>query len=292
MSIKDKVPWQAKIPAKLVLSRIPSGYDFWRRLNLFKHGAMEQPEYAYEVFRTHFAKAGFARGSKDFVALELGPGDSLFSAMIAYAFGASASYLVDVGAFAVDDLKPYRAMAAFLDRENLRVPNMTGVDSLDKLLAACEAQYETQGLSSLRSIPTESVDLIWSQAVLEHIRWSEFIPILEELRRVIKPDGVCSHEVDLRDHLGNALNNLRFSDSLWESEIMADSGFYTNRIRYPEMLKLFQQAGWDTEVCSLSRWPTLPTPRAKLAKRFQHLSDADLRVSTFHVILRPLCGTK
>jgi hypothetical protein len=110
---------------------------------------------------------------------------------------------------------------------------------------------------------------------------------MKELRRIVCASGICSHEVDLRDHLGNALNNLRFPESLWESALVADSGFYTNRIRYSEMLDIFRQTGWGVEVVCVNRWPRLPTPRAKLHEPFQHMSDADLRVSTFHVILRP-----
>lgn len=288
MSIRDKIPWWAKIAAKLVLSRIPMEYGFWRRVSLFKHGAMHEPDYAYKVFKTHFCRGGFAQRDRSFVTLELGPGDSLFSAMNARAFGASASYLVDAGPFAVDDLKPYRAMSNFLLRKGLPVPDMAGISSLEELFAACAAQYETRGLASLRSIPTKSVDLIWSQAVLEHIKRAEFVDILQELRRIIRDDGVCSHDIDLRDHLGDALNNLRFSESLWESDFMASSGFYTNRIRYSEMLKLFRQSGWDVEIIRVNRWPRLPTPRAKLSESFQHLPDDELRVSTFDVILRPV----
>lgn len=288
--LKDKTPWQVKIAAKLLLSRIPipRKYDFWRRLNLFKHGGMARPDYAYEVFKTHFGRAGFARRDEGFVTLELGPGDSLFSAMNAYAFGASASYLVDVGSFAVDDLKPYRAMANSLTERGLPVPDMANIGSLEELLAACGARYETLGLTSLRGIPARSVDIVWSQAVIEHIRRAEFLDIMKELRRVIRDDGVCSHTVDLRDHLGDALNNLRFSKSLWELDFMANSGFYTNRIRYSEMLDLFHQSGWDIEVVLVNRWPKLPTPKAKLSKDFQHMSCDDLRVSTFDVILRPV----
>lgn len=97
-----------------------------------------------------------------------------------------------------------------------------------------------------------SIDFIWSQAVLEHIRKSEFLDTMLELHRILRPNGVCSHVVDLKDHLGGALNNLRFSEKLWESNFMASSGFYTNRIRYSEMLDIFHQAGFSVEVVNVS----------------------------------------
>lgn len=81
------------------------------------------------------------------------------------------------------------------------------------VLAATNSQYFTDGLSSLRSIPTHSIDFIFSQAVLEHLRKHEFLDMMKELRRILKPTGICSHQVDLKDHLGGALNNLTFLKS-------------------------------------------------------------------------------
>jgi SAM-dependent methyltransferase len=288
MGLRAKIPWQAKLAAKLVLSRIPVSYSIWRHRNLFKHGRMELPTYAYKVFKTHLERTSFHRGEGGFVALELGPGDSLLSAMVAHAFGASTSYLIDVGHFAQSNLELYRAMADFLIKEGLPIPEVEGMQSPEELLASYGAHYLTQGLSSLRTIADHSVDFIWSQAVFEHIRRADFLDTMRELRRVIRPDGVCSHRVDLKDHLGGALNNLRFPEYMWESDFMANSGFYTNRIRYSEMLFLFEKAGFNVQVLILDCWDRLPTPRAKLSPAFRHLPDDELCVSGLDVILRPV----
>lgn len=285
--MKANIPWQLKIAAKIVLSRMPVHYRLWQRLNLFRHGQMEKPDYAYKVFRRHFDRVTLPQDTKGFVALELGPGDSLFSAMIAYAFGASNSYLVDVGDFAGGDLDSYRAMASYLSKMGLPVPEMADLTSLDKLLTRCNARYMDSGLSSLRTIPSKSVDFVWSQAVLEHIRKAEFLDTMFELRRVIRDDGVCSHRVDLKDHLGGALNHLRFSSSLWESDFFSRSGFYTNRIRYSGMLELFKQSNFGVEVVNVDRWPGLPTPKIKLVTNFNCLPEDELCISGFDVILRP-----
>lgn len=284
---RSRIPWYVKIAAKLVLSRVPVQYRFWQRMGPLRHGKMDQPDYAYGVFKYHFERAGFSRANRDFVQLELGPGDSLFSAMIGYSFGASASYLVDVGPFARDDLDLYRSMASFLFRKGLDVPNLSNVSHLDELLAVYRAHYGTKGLASLRELPENSVDFIWSHTVLQHIKRKEFIDTMRELRRIVRVDGVCSHQIDLRDMLGGGLNSLRFRERLWESDFMARSGFYTNRIRYSEMLRLFQQAGFDASVVAVSRWDRLPTPRARLSLEFRCLSDAELCVSGFGAILRP-----
>ncbi len=162
-----------------------------------------------------------------------------------------------------------------------------GAKSVAELLARCASVYSTRGLESLRGIPDASVDFVWSHAVLGHIRSNEFLPIQRELRRILRRDGVCSHRVDLMDHLGGGLNNLRFSQRFWETDWLYRSGLYNNRIRYGRMLKLFEQAGFQTEVVQVDRWTRLPITRSRLAAEFRGLSDHELSVSAFDVLLRP-----
>lgn len=97
---------------------------------------------------------------------------------------------------------------------------------------------------------------------------------------------MCYHQIDLRDHIGGALNNMRFDTKIWESNFFASSGFYTNRIYFSHMMALFNQAGFNASVSGIKRWPSLSTPRNKLAKEFRSLSDEDLLISQFDVVLR------
>ena len=59
---------------------------------------------------------------------------------------------------------------------------------------------------------------------------------------------MISHQIDLRDHLGGGLNNLRFSDSLWESNFFVKSGFYTNRISFDKMISIFENISFKYEI--------------------------------------------
>ena len=285
--MKRFVPWYARIATKLLLSRLPFGYGFWRRLKIFVQGSMHEREYARRVYHQHFDRCRFARKDGGFVALEIGPGDSLLSAILAKAHGARASYLIDSGPYATADMTPYRDMTDYLRSRGLSPPDLDSVADIDGVLSKCDAIYKTGGLKSLHELPSNSVDFAWSQAVLEHIRRHEFLDFMRELRRVLRADGNSSHRVDLRDHLGGALNNLRFSPETWESDWMANSGFYTNRIRYGEMIRLFDQAGFQVEVLGTDRWSELPTPRSALHSVYRSLSDDDLLISGFDVLLRP-----
>jgi SAM-dependent methyltransferase len=279
----QSVPWQLKIAAKIVLARLPLPYHFWEKIGLFKQGGMDRPEYALRIFRRHFDAARFA--GKAFVGLELGPGDSLCSALIASTFGASRTFLVDVEPCASTNLAVYRRMESHLRQLGLCPPNLDRCRSMDDVAEACSAEYMTAGLASLREIPSASVDFTWSHAVLPYVRRDEFLPVLQELRRVQRPGGVASHCVPIKDIVGGKLNDLRFSQRIWESPFMANSRFYTNRLRYMELLRLFRQAGFEPEVVREIRWKTLPIPRRKMAKEFALLSEEDLQVSEFDVLL-------
>jgi predicted SAM-dependent methyltransferase len=144
----------------------------------------------------------------------------------------------------------------------------------------------TDGLQSLKQIDAVSVDIVFSQAVLEHIHHNEFLDTMQQCRRILMPNGICSHQVDLRDHLGGALNNLRFSNRVWESNLFVNSGFYTNRIRYNQMLELFIKAGFKPRTLRVSKWSILPTPRKKMDREFQSVPDEELLVSMFDILLK------
>jgi len=285
MNLKAMLPWYTKIIIKIILTRLPLNYRFWRGARAFRHGEMNRPAYAYDVFRSHYDRVHFPRKDKGFVALELGPGDSLFSALVTYAFNASTTYLVDVGRYVSYDIGDYQIMADFLANQNLSVPHIPRASSLHDLLKMVDAHYEVEGIHSLRNIADASVDFIWSQAVLEHVFRDQFGETLYELHRILRPDGVCSHSIDLKDHLNGGLNNLRFASSLWESDFMRKSGFYTNRIRYSEMLNQFKMAGFNSQVLKVERWRQMPLSHGKMAKEFRNLSEDDLLISGFDVVL-------
>ena len=81
--VASKVPWWGKIAAKVILARLPVNYRAWKQLHLFENGAMDEPSYAYGVYKKHFDRVQSRRILDRFVGLELGPGDSLLSAMVA-----------------------------------------------------------------------------------------------------------------------------------------------------------------------------------------------------------------
>ncbi|MES2300372.1 MAG: class I SAM-dependent methyltransferase [Pseudomonadota bacterium] len=297
MSLQKKVPWWMIVGAKIVLARLPLSYAVWKKLGLFVHGDMNRPERASATFLMHAALAGVLhpvdgkarltqQAGNAFTVLELGPGDSVFTALVAAALGASESWLVDAGAFATNDPAAYASMLDYLREQGMPMPQAPAEHTMAALLRAANAHYLTDGLASLRQIPDASIDFCFSNAVLQHVRKEEFAATLAQLARVLKPGGVSVHRVNLMDHVGGSLNNLRFAEKTWERKLFRESGFYTNRIGHAQMLALFEQAGFSCVLPRVARWDKLPLPRSALAAPFDVLPDDELRVRGFDVVLR------
>ncbi len=284
-SIKSTLPWWVKIGAKLVLSRIPAKYAFWQRAGIFRHGYMDSVDYAISIVSSHLKRSEL-KNIQGKTLLELGPGDSISTALIAKAHGAN-SVLIDSGPYATRDLAIYKTLSDALVKLGYSMPAIEDARSFDELLELCDARYLTRGLNSLRGLEDNSVDLVFSQAVLEHISRRDFLATQQQIKNVLRPTGVCSHRVDLRDHLGGALNNLRFKHELWESDFFANSGFYTNRLQMDIMIEQFTSAGFECDILNVERWKHLPTRRKYMAYPFVEMSEEKLNVSGFDIILRP-----
>lgn len=246
------IPWYIKIPAKVVLSRLPVSGKTWQKLNLFRAGGMDSDQYARSIFDKHFGATGFS-DLKNKTVLEIGPGNGLLTGKYANEFGAIKTWLIDS--------EPIANVVPF--------PNTV---------------YLTEGLKSFREVPDASIDFLFSNAVLEHIRLKEFVPLLLEMKRVLKPEGIASHQIDFRDHLQYALNNLRFSERVWESDFMAKSGFYTNRIPWAKMQAMLQEH-FTVLIKHRNCWPSLPTAHNKMSPQFRVMPEEDLMTLDCHAVL-------
>jgi Methyltransferase domain len=282
------VPWYLKIPAKLVLARLPIPRPFLNRLGVFRHGSMVRADYALEIVTRHAALAGIQWAGLS--VLELGPGDSVGNGIIAYALGAERSVLVDAGAWATREPQIY---AQFIGTLRALLPDTKRLDSaaerwrtFDELLDAFNISYLTSGLESLQSLPAHSIDYCFSEAVLEHIRVAEFDQSMVELHRIVRPNSVSTHVIDYKDHLQAGLNNMRFSARTWESALFVRSGFYTNRLRHRDVKGSLSKAGWKVLSDSPTLWPEVPIDRKAIHGELQRYTHDELRVRESAILLR------
>jgi hypothetical protein len=300
--MKRFIPWWFRILVKIFLSRLPLTYGFWKRFKIFEHGDMHLPERAFDTFISHAQAAGVLNrgikgckfiksGDGDFNVLELGPGDSLYSGLISFSLGASHTWLVDAGKFASTDLQSYVGMRDYLANMGYSLGHIDPAASFNRYLSETKTSYLTEGIKSLSQIPDSSVDFCFSNAVLEHINVDDFDLLILEMARILKPTSVSCHRVDLKDHLGGGLNSLRFSRRVWEGSLFKYSGFYTNRIRYSSYLAMFAKSGFCVKTPRIERWGEIPIARRSLDAEFKGISNDDLAVSGFDMILK-FNGTK
>ena len=284
--LKKNMPWWTKIIIKLIMKRLPIPYSMLSNyLKIFRHGEMLDPNYAYGVFYFHYNKVKNYL-PKMYTLCEIGPGDSVSTSIIANKFGASETYLIDAGDFVKKEISEYKKLYDLLAEKGLKNKGLDNIYDFESLLKENNSKYLTKGLDSLKSLKSNSIDFFMSQAALEHISLNQFKQTQIEIKRILKPTGIVSHKVDLKDHLSSSLNNLRFSENIWESKFMSSSGFYTNRLRYDQMISIFKDSGFKVVNTSIQTWDEIPIPRSKLASKFKNLSDDELRISGFHILLK------
>jgi SAM-dependent methyltransferase len=100
----------------------------------------------------------------------------------------------------------------------------------------------------LSSVPDKSVDLVLSNAALEHV--DDLAAVCRELYRVTKPNGVNSHQVDFRDHRNSGApleflttdGRIQWKHKLYKTECGA-------RLRCSEYSQAFVEAGFKVETC-------------------------------------------
>jgi SAM-dependent methyltransferase len=273
-----------KIFAKIFLSKLPIKYRAWARLGIFQHGQMDSFKYSSQVFEKHMGLVSACDSLVGKTILELGPGDGVTSALLCYSMGAK-SILIDAGDFVSKDIEEYHNLVANFPADLNLAATLARSSDFDSFMREIDSEYLTGGLESLSRIESESVDILFSQAVLEHVKKKEFDETMREIHRVLKPDGFASHRIDLRDHLGGGLNNLRFSSKLWESKLFHNSGFYTNRIGFGAITNSMEMAGLSCEVLEKDVWSELPIRREQVSKDVE-FDRAHINVKGFHVVNR------
>jgi len=89
-------------------------------------------------------------------------------------------------------------------------------------------------------IPDNSIDILYSCAVLEHVHNLDFC--FSEMTRVLKNGGIMNHQVDLRDHIFSqkSLWFLKISDETF-STLFSKTGEYVNRKRFSYYLQLIKK---------------------------------------------------
>lgn len=267
----------------------------------------EDVEYSLSVTRQHVGalKECGLDTLKDRVIVEIGPGGNLGNALILAVAGAQRVYCVDnyrhvdfqsrLASFyrrlvdrILDD--PSAALSGVMDSvstERIRAALddviTCGADTIAfneeriRYLAPCEAEAIP--------LPDASVDVVFSQAVLEHVR--QPAQVCREFARVLRPGGWTSHVIDLRDHFdASGLQMLRYPRWLWEL-MSSHSHGHVNRARAPHFESYFRDSGF--ELLRSDATEKLPNASALLGRvdeEFSGLSVDQLAIVGLAVVGR------
>ena len=84
--------------------------------------------------------------------------------------------------------------------------------------------------------------------------------------------------------MDSSLNNLRFSKNIWESDLFSKSGFYTNRLRYSDIIEIFKKNDFNVDVIRKKMWKDFPTDPSKFDRAFRDYNIDEMLVSEFNLL--------
>jgi SAM-dependent methyltransferase len=121
----------------------------------------------------------------------------------------------------------------------------------NELMAAISGGHEATSLrllqeqaESVKSIADESVDFVFSNAVLEHV--ADIHAVTQELARITKPGGWGVHQIDWRDHrdFSRPLEHLVMEEKEFQEMAPKLAYDFGNRVRMIEFCSHFEASGF------------------------------------------------
>ncbi len=115
------------------------------------------------------------------------------------------------------------------------------------LLQAAGIEYHAPGDAAATGLGAASVDLVFSNSVLEHVPAAVLGALMRETARILHPDGLALHNVNCGDHYAyfdrsiTAVDYLRFSEREWRR--WNNDLLYQNRLRAIDFTQAAQAAG-------------------------------------------------
>jgi SAM-dependent methyltransferase len=253
---------------------------------------------------------------------ELGPGDSIGTGLAALLTGADKYYALDVVEYAnmQANLNIFEELVSLFD-ERRPIPGRDEFPEITPQLTSCRFPHEILTDESLAKtldpsriqeirnalvcgtgcesaieiryfvpwhdagvIEPESVDMIFSQAVLEHV--DDLGGTYEALYRWLKPGGFMSHQIDLSSHCLSKHWNGHWacSDFMWKL-IKGNRPWLINREPYSTHHDLIEKTGFDI-VSELKADDMSGINRNHLATRFTNFTDDDFKTRTAYVLVR------
>ncbi len=277
-------------------------------------GGTDSARYCYSIWLRHLvmAKANGLDPHPKTVA-ELGPGASLGIGLAALISGCERYFAFDVVEHAnsernlqiFDELVTlFRNRTPIPDNDEFPKvkPSLPSYDFPSEIFddATLDALLDASRLSAIRDsacdfnrsgalirykvpwrgdavLEKESVDMIYSQAVLEHV--DDLRGTYLAMHAWLKPSGYMSHQIDFKCH-GTAdewNGHWSYSDFMW-GLIKGNRTYLINREPHSTHVAILNEAGFDI-VCDIRNRSESRMTADALAPKFRHISPDDMTTS-------------
>lgn len=142
------------------------------------------------------------------------------------------------------------------------------------------------------NLASASVDLVYSNSVMEHVPKEVIGEIMGESRRILRPGGLALHNVACNDHYAHVDSSISFVNFLKYDELQwgrwNNALQYQNRLRAPEFLDLALGAGLEVIYKKTFVRPGTREAlvRLDIAPQFRSFSAEDLATTTVDFVAR------
>ena len=302
--------WKIKAHSLAVLSRLPAGRQMYHWLQRCAGTNKLQVERdlgrAYELVEMIHESGRFIEGAE---CLEIGTGWHPFVPMVLSLAGAKRVTTIDVNPWLTEayvratwsSLRDHiPEIAARCGLPEIEIRHRYGAGSkastgLQEFLKRLRIEYRYPGDARVTGFPKDSVDVVVSSNVLEHIPRELQVEIHAETRRILRPGGVAAHRFNPQDHFATVdktithANFLQYTSEEWHW--YGGSGLaYHNRLRAPDYRNLFEAAGLKLEVCreriDQRSLKAIESGDLKIADEFAVYSPEELAVDYMWIVCR------
>jgi predicted SAM-dependent methyltransferase len=279
------------------------------------------PRYCYSVWLRHLCKAHeYGLPTHPATVAEIGPGGSLGVGISALLSGANRYYALDIVEHIADvkivetfeelcklfsthakipdkeefpKVKPDLATYSFPRKiltenrlaETLEIARVLAIRNAISSIGNKEGQIQISYVvpwMDLSSLEEASLDILLSQAVLEHV--DDIESAYRAFYHWLKPGGFMSHQIDFRCHdVAREWNgHWTYSDFTWRL-IKGQRPYLINRYPYSMHISIMREVGF--EIIAEERVKAhSKIQRRRLADRFQSLSNDDLTTRSAHIL--------
>jgi SAM-dependent methyltransferase len=164
--------------------------------------------------------------------------------------------------------------------------------NIESIFGRANIVYRAPGDATKTGLPNNSIDLVYSNAVLEHVPESMIHDLTVETKRILRPNGVAYHVIGLHDHYAgfdkkvSKVNFLRHPEWIWRI-FVKNKISYHNRLREKQFIRIMESHGGKIETIRNKIDPDdlqiLKT--MKVDKRFSGMTHEELAVYYSEIVL-------